>query len=261
MPEAENHSLPGATNDSWRTWLMTGARRTPIDRRRMRGAHKGLKKMLVEGMSNGEDRPHAWKDFSGAMIRHAVDDAIRTLPTQDKHVVKLAYFGGYSNRAIAEETGLTEATVQRRLRRALATISDHIQHGRMLGRRAMYALLVWLTYRRLGDGLHHFVQAATVAGVTVIIAAQPGSPAHLTAGGSAGQAKPVVVQPRVVPPLPSPTVPAQKPGAPPVAAAPAVPAVPAAPALPALPVAPAVPAPQVKLPVALPSPSPLPLRP
>ena len=257
MPEAENHALPGATNDSWRSWLMTGARRTPIDRRRMRGAHKGLKKMLVEGMSNGDERPHAWKDFSGAMIRHAVDDAIRTLPTQDKQVVKLAYFGGYSNRAIAEETGLTEATVQRRLRRALATISDHIQHGRKLGRRAMYALLLWLTYRRLGDGLHHFVQAATVAGVTVIIATQPATPVHTALGGSTGQAEPVVVQPRVVPPLPSPTVPAQKSGTPPAAAAPAVPAVPALPALPAVP---AVPTPQVKLPVALPSPSPLPLR-
>src|SRR5256886_14226521 len=154
------------------------------------------------------------------MIRHADDDAIRALPTQDKRVVKLAYFGGYSNRAIAEETGLTEATVQRRLRRALATISDHIQHGRMLGRRAMYALLVWLTYRRLGDGLHHFVQAATVAGVTVIIAAQPGSPAHLTAGGSAGQAKPAAGPPPARPPPPSPPRPVQEPPAPPLAPAP-----------------------------------------
>src|SRR5712664_599577 len=138
MPEPENHAVTGATNDTWRTWLMTGARRGPVDRRRMRGAHKGLKKMLVEGMSNGEERPHAWKNFSGAMIRHAVDEAMRTLPPTDKQVVKLAYFGGYSNRAIADEVGLTEATVQRRLRRALATISEHIQHGRMLGRRAAY---------------------------------------------------------------------------------------------------------------------------
>ena len=77
MPEAHTHALPGRTNDTWRAWLMTGARRSPVDRRRMRGAHKGLKKMLLEGMTNGgEDRPHAWKDFSGAMIRHAVDEAL-----------------------------------------------------------------------------------------------------------------------------------------------------------------------------------------
>ena len=136
MPEAENHVLPLSTNDTWRTWLMTGARRTPADRRRVRGAHQGLKKMLLEGTTNGDDRPHAWKDFSGAMIRHAVDEAMRTLPTEDKQVVKLAYFGGFSNREIAVETGLTEATVQRRLRRALSSISEHIQRGRALGRRA-----------------------------------------------------------------------------------------------------------------------------
>ena len=137
MPVAENHVLPGATNDTWRTWLMTGVRRTPVDRRRMRGAHKGLKKMLLEGMNNGDDRPHAWKDFSGAMIRHAVDEAIRSLPHEDNEVVKLAYFGGYSNREIASQVGLTEGTVQRRLRRALGAISEHVQRGRAMGRRAM----------------------------------------------------------------------------------------------------------------------------
>lgn len=35
------------------------------------------------------------------MIRHAVDDAMKELPVQDKQLVKLAYFGGLSNREIA----------------------------------------------------------------------------------------------------------------------------------------------------------------
>ena len=233
MPEAENHVLPGATNDTWRTWLMTGAHRTPIDRRRMRGAHRGLKRMFVEGMHPGEDRPHAWKDFSGAMVRHAVDEAMRTLPAVDKQVVKLAYFGGYSNRAIADETGLTEGTVQRRLRRALAAISEHIQHGRTLGRRAMYALTLWLSSRWLTDATNHAVQAAAVAGVTVIILAQPSAPPSSSPAAtpqvkatSSGQPHPVI------PPVPSPTIPAL--------------AVPQAPA--------------VQVPIAVPSPPPLPVK-
>src|SRR5256714_4156566 len=180
MKEAENHALPNTTNDSWRSWLMTGARRNRIDRRRMRGAHKGLKKMLIEGMGNGDERPHAWKDFSGAMIRHAVDEAMRSLPSQDKHVITLAYFGGLSNREIALEVGLTEATVQRRLRRALATISDHIQHGRALGRRAMYAVAIWLSGRWLSDSAHHVAQVATVAGATAIIVTHPIAPSGAT---------------------------------------------------------------------------------
>jgi RNA polymerase sigma factor (sigma-70 family) len=181
MPEAGNDALPPTTNDTWRTWLMTGARRAPVDRRRMRGEHRGLKKMLVEGMSNGDDRPHAWKDFSGAMIRHAVDEAIRELAPEDNQVVKLAYFGGYSNRAIAEEVGLTQGAVQRRLRRALATISNHIQHGRALGRRAMYAVLIWLSGRWVHDAAHQLVQASAVAAAGAIIVAQPASAVHLTA--------------------------------------------------------------------------------
>ena len=176
MPEAENYALPGATNDSWRAWLTTGVRRAPADRRRLRGEYRGLKQMLLEGMNNGGERPHAWKDFSGAMIRHAVDEAMRTLPPQDKHVVKLAYFGGYSNREIANEVGLTEATVQRRLRRALSAISDHIQRGRALGRRAAFALTAWLSGRWLTDGAHHLAEVAVVASATVIVVAQPAVP-------------------------------------------------------------------------------------
>ncbi len=208
MPVLDNHVLPGATKDTWRTWLMTGVRRAPVDRRRMRGAHKGLKKMLLEGMSNGDDRPHAWQDFSGAMVRHAVDEAIQSLPAKDNEVVKLAYFGGYSNREIASQVGLTEGTVQRRLQRALAAISDHIQHGRAMGRRAMSALVIWLSGRWSTDGVHHFAQVAVVAGAAVVFAAQPAptiAPAALDphpspSGASAGV--------KVTPPMPSPSVPA-----------------------------------------------------
>jgi predicted DNA-binding protein (UPF0251 family) len=195
----------------------------------VRGEHKGLKKMLVEGMTNGEDRPHAWKDFSGAMIRHSVDEAMRALPAEDTQVVKLAYFGGYSNRAIAKQVGLTEGTVQRRLRRALAAISEQIQHGRAFGRRALYTLTIWLSDRWLSDTAHHVVQAAAVAGVTAIIVSQ-----------STSSAAPVPPD-AVIPPMPSPSTPA---------------AMPAHPEHPAG--VPAVQPPAVKIPVALPSPPPLP---
>jgi DNA-directed RNA polymerase specialized sigma24 family protein len=204
MPGAQSDISSGATNDTWRTWLMTGVRRDPVDRRRMRGANKGLKKMLLEGMHNGGDRPNAWNDFSGAMIRHAVDEAIRALPYDDKQVVKLAYFGGCSNREIASRVGMTEGTVQRRLRRALAAISEHLQHGRTRARRAMYALTIWLTGRWLQDSAHHVVQAAVVTSAAVIIVAQP--PATVGASLALPAQSPANITP-VVPPIPSPTIP------------------------------------------------------
>jgi Sigma-70, region 4 len=235
MPEAENHVLPGPINDSWRAWLMTGTRRTPADRRRLRGEYRGLKRMLLEGMAESADRPHAWKDFSGAMIRHAVDDAMRSLPTQDKQVVKLAYFGGYSNREIASEVGLTEATVQRRLRRALSAISEHIQHGRMLGRRAAFALGAWLSGRWVSDSVNHLGQAAALAAVTVIVATQP-APAPAADPAPAAPAPARATQQLPV----APPVPTGAPEAPPVRVNPSVVQlpvnVPAVPTLPPLPV-------------------------
>ncbi|TMC50847.1 MAG: sigma-70 family RNA polymerase sigma factor [Chloroflexi bacterium] len=200
--------VSGATNDAWRTWLMTGVRRDRVDRRRMRGAHKGLKKILLEGVGNGDDRPHAWKDFSGAMIRHAVDEAIHSLPHEDNQVVKLAYFGGYSNREIATEVGMTEGTVQRRLRRALSAISEQVQHGRTQARRALYALTIGLSSRWLQDSVHHAVQVAVVASATLIIVAQPHLDSRAAPVGPA-LSHPSVTAP-VVPPEPSPTVPVDR---------------------------------------------------
>lgn len=207
MPEAENHLFPGATNDTWRAWLMTGVRRNHVDRRRMRGANKGLKRILLEGMTDADGRPHAWKDFSGAMIRHAVDEAVRSLPQQDNQVLKLAYFGGYSNREIAGQVGLTEATVQRRLRSALSRISEHIQRGGELGRRAAFAALVWLGARWLQEGTGQLAQVAAVAGATAIIALQPAasSPVPTSHPDLSPVSPPVTTN--VGRPVPSPTSP------------------------------------------------------
>ncbi|MGZ6299006.1 MAG: RNA polymerase sigma factor [Candidatus Limnocylindria bacterium] len=171
MGEPEGRAPSPAANDSWRTWLMTGSRRTPTDRRRVRGSHRGLKKMLVEGMRTGGEQPYSWKEFSDAMVRQSVGEAIRNLPKQDSEMVKLAYFGGLSNRQIAARLGTTESTVRRRLRQALATISAHVERGRSAGRRVVCALAVWLSGRWLGDATHHLAQAGVVLGAAAVIVA------------------------------------------------------------------------------------------
>lgn len=47
----------------------------------------------------------------------------RSLEIKRPRVIKLAYFGGYSNREIAGEVGLAEWTVQGRLRGALSALA------------------------------------------------------------------------------------------------------------------------------------------
>src|SRR3979409_1898165 len=112
--------------DTWRTWLLTGTRRPHIDRSRGRGAHKGLKRMLVEGTSSGGDRPHSWARFSGAMVRQAVDDGVRMLPPHKNQLIKLAYFGGLSNAEIAWRMGINISSVERGLKQAVAAVSEYV---------------------------------------------------------------------------------------------------------------------------------------
>src|SRR5260221_7414139 len=120
VKDADFIVLPAVASDSWRTWLMTGLRKAPFDHRRIRGDHKGIKKMMIEGTSAPADPPQPWNDFSGAMVRQAVDEALNSLPPGHKQAVKLAYFGGMSNEAIAKHLGLGTGVVRNRLRNAVA---------------------------------------------------------------------------------------------------------------------------------------------
>jgi len=171
------HPLPSAMSDSWRTWVMTGARKGPTDHRRVRGAHRGLKKMLVEGLNGGEHK-HPWQDFSSAMIRQSVDHAVNSLPDEQKQAVKLAYFGGLSNREIASRLGIPVGGVRRCLRQALAAVSDYVERGQMAGRRVVYAITGWLTARSIFGSAHRsgplvdpIVQTAAAVTVGVVAAA------------------------------------------------------------------------------------------
>jgi RNA polymerase sigma factor (sigma-70 family) len=271
VKEADFIVLPPAASDSWRTWLMTGVRRGPFHRRRVQGPHQDLKKMLIEGTSGPVDGPQPWNDFSSAMVRQSVDEALNALPSDQKQAVKLAYFGGLTNREIAEHLGVGEGGVRRRLRDALAAVSARVEQSRLAGRRAVYAIAGWLAARAVFDGAQrsaapvaeHGVQAAAVVTVAIVAAAvmvaSPVSPLqHNEATGGAIQS----VQPapaRTSPVDAKQVVPAVPAAGSLPAASPAVPTVePPAVKIPGLPVLLPVP---VNLPVAVPTPTILPTLP
>jgi len=247
--------LPAVASDSWRTWLMTGLRKAPFDRRRIRGDHKGLKKMMVEGTSAPEDPPQPWNDFSSAMVRQAVDEALNTLPPGHKQAVKLAYFGGMSNEAIAKHLGVGTGVVRKRLRDALAVVSAHVETGAALGRKVIYGIATLAAVRWTIDFLRRtplpstdqVAQAAVVLACGVVTASvlstSTSSPAQLTQVDR-GQ----VTAPATGAPLNVSTSPVT-----PVIGSVPVPT----PAVPALPTTPAVNLP-VTLPVTIPSPPPTP---
>jgi RNA polymerase sigma factor (sigma-70 family) len=189
VPEAENDLITPAASSSWRTWLMTGVRRGPIHRRRVRGAHKGLKRMLVEGMSDGVEDQNGWRGFSGAMVRQAVGEAVSSLSQRQKQLIKLAYFSDLSNREIAKGLGITLSSVERGLRQAIGRVSEQVERGRTAGRKALYALAMFLGGRWLseahqsaGASAQQWVRAGAVLLVTAtagaVIATHTASPAQ-----------------------------------------------------------------------------------
>lgn len=175
------------------------------------------------------------------------------LPPDQKQAVKLAYFGGLTNREIAEQLGVGEGAVRRRLREALAATGTHVEHGLATGRSATYAVGVWLTGRWFVDLLRriHLPTSEQVAQGVVVLAAgvvtasvlagHPPSPAQLTTvdRGAAGAV--------TAPSTGTPIAPATNSLPVPSLGAPALPT-----SLPA-----GVKVPPVQLPVTLPTPTPI----
>jgi hypothetical protein len=171
--------------------------------------------MLVEGMGEGAEGQNTWRGFSGAMVRQAVGDAVSSLPSRQRQLIKLAYFSDLSNREIAQDLGITISSVERGLRQGVARVSEHVERGRSAGRRVLYAFAMFLgghrlsqAYQASGSNAQHLVRtgalmlATATAGAAMLAVhpASPAQPAHVDRPGvtviAAGE--PVVV-PRDVP--------------------------------------------------------------
>src|ERR1700682_1344775 len=170
VPREADQEVPAAASGSWRQWLMTGARREPTARRRVQGAHKELKRLLVEDMNGGGDRAHNWKSFWDAMARQAVEEAVGSLPPRQKQLIKLAYFSDLTNREIAQGLGITLSSVERGLREAISRVSDYVERGKGAGRKAIYAIGLFLAGRHL---LKAGVVVVATATAGAFVSAQP----------------------------------------------------------------------------------------
>ena len=178
-------ALPAEAVEAWRTWLLTGKPGVVSDRRRVRGSHRGLKQMLVDG--TGHDMPESWKHFSGAMVRLSINEALNALPKDQTHAVWLAYFGGMSNSEIAQRLGTSAGGVERRLKRAFEFVSEYVEHGRTSGRRAMIGLVGWLSLRRLNDWLRQADGAVSQPALTHALVVAGATAAVLVGAASSGQ--------------------------------------------------------------------------
>ena len=116
---AENYD---ATKGQALGWLVTLARRRAIDRLRRKTAYwRAQDRFRVEteceattGMHRGADAEAEQEDTAKVVVR-----LIANLPAAQQQAVKLAYFGGMSQRQIAAHTGIPLGTIKTRLELAM----------------------------------------------------------------------------------------------------------------------------------------------
>jgi len=114
-----------ADRGSVRTWFLAICRNAGIDWRRTRG--KRLERETV--IDTAFDLPADLRVDERVLSRlraERVRDAIATLPPEQRDVLALAFWGGYSQREIADRTGTPLGTVKSRVRLAMAKLRERL---------------------------------------------------------------------------------------------------------------------------------------
>ncbi len=107
------------------TWLFSIAHNRTIDelRRRMRDRNRGNSD-IDNHLNIAEDRPQPADEVVARSEYAMVRAALLALPAEQRNVVELSYFGGFTQVEIAESTGQPLGTVKTRMRLALKKLRE-----------------------------------------------------------------------------------------------------------------------------------------
>lgn len=123
-----NASAFDPSRGSLRAWLVASVRNRAIDQLRGRGRHERRElDLAVAERAPADAGTDPWREVSAALERDAVTEAIRRLPTEQKQAIELAYYGGYSQREIAEMARVPLSTVKGRMRLALEKLRSYLE--------------------------------------------------------------------------------------------------------------------------------------
>ncbi|GAC1652604.1 MAG: hypothetical protein NVS9B1_00380 [Candidatus Dormibacteraceae bacterium] len=121
---------------SVRTWLLRIVRNTALDQRR-RGAGRWDRERSIElQMPAGYGVEDPWPAVDDRLANEQVRRAVDALPADQRRVVELAYYEGYSGPEIAELCGVPLSTVKGRIRLALEKVGAHVDGWLDAGRSA-----------------------------------------------------------------------------------------------------------------------------
>lgn len=122
-------AAPGFDPDrgSLRGWLLTVVRNCAVDHLRGRSAHEREEIAFDGQVATGHRAPDPWADVAASMERDAIRAGLESLPVEQRQVIELAYFGGYSGREIAEMVRRPLGTFKSRMRLALEKLQSYLQ--------------------------------------------------------------------------------------------------------------------------------------
>ena len=112
---------------SVRSWLLTTVRNRCIDYLRGRGSRERREQALTPDADYAQGPSDPWREVSVSLERAAVRDAMASLPTEQRQVVEMAYFGGYSHTEIAAMSRVPLGTVKGRMRLALEKMGSYLR--------------------------------------------------------------------------------------------------------------------------------------
>lgn len=105
---------------SFASWFLTLTRNLAIDALRRRQAReRALERAFGQRL---ESQPAAPGPEEGSVERATLMPILARLPSEQREVVELAFYGGYTHRQIAEATSTPLGTVKTRIRLALEKI-------------------------------------------------------------------------------------------------------------------------------------------
>ncbi len=108
-----------ATRGSVRTWVLSVVRNRAIDIFRREGA-KGSRDVTQDGMAERMPAPELTEsEVERRDEARQIRQALGELPPDQRQVIELAYFGGFTHREIASMLALPSGTVKGRMRLGL----------------------------------------------------------------------------------------------------------------------------------------------
>jgi len=116
-----------AHRGSLRAWLLTSVRNRCIDYLRGRGGRERQERELQPEVAYALSPADPWRDVALSLERTAVRDAMASLPAEQRQVIELAYFGGYTHAEIADMARVPLGTVKGRMRLALEKMGSYLR--------------------------------------------------------------------------------------------------------------------------------------